>query len=72
MFFLLFNPLRTVGHRPRHAKLQHKAPSKGVKKHCLLLSLGRDNRRQRVKFDPFVWPTARFVSYRDSVLKPPL
>ncbi len=42
------NPLRTVGHRPRRIKLQHKAPSKGVKKHCLLLSLGRDNRQQRV------------------------
>jgi hypothetical protein len=26
------NPLRTVGHRPKRAKLQRKAPSKGMKK----------------------------------------
>jgi hypothetical protein len=26
--------LRPVGHRPRRIKLQHKAPSKGIEKHC--------------------------------------
>jgi hypothetical protein len=33
LVFGRFNPLRTVGHRPKRAKLQRKAPSKGVKKH---------------------------------------
>jgi hypothetical protein len=41
-FFWGISPQRCI-------KLQHKAPSKGVKKHCFLLSLGRDNRRQRAK-----------------------
>jgi hypothetical protein len=35
---VLFNPLRTVGHRPKRAKLQHKAPPKGVEKHYLPLA----------------------------------
>jgi hypothetical protein len=33
----------------KRSEVQHKAPSKGVKKHCLLSSPGRDNHRQRVK-----------------------